>query len=62
MYDWRPNCKCGEPKLHTMRYDTYYCLKCNEWRENECECGAECEFKGRPEKPSMMSEKDLKNA
>lgn len=42
----------------SIGHDTMFCMTCDEWLEPECSDPA-CEFcKKRPEKPSMMSEKD----
>jgi len=36
-------CTCGECKLYSEEYDSYYCGKCNQWSEDICN-DRECLF------------------
>ena len=29
-------CDCGNTKLYSAEYDTYYCEDCNKWLEDTC--------------------------
>jgi len=40
--------------------DSYYCSICDVWTENPCGCPqSECEFTGRPDKPSQVVEMSM---
>lgn len=58
---WNSNCNCGAFKTHNMRYDSFYCSVCDIWVEEVCKCQlGTCEFLGRPEKPSLLTDEDKK--
>ncbi len=51
----KTGCKhCTGDVAYNDRYDTLYCSSCDVWLEPECTCPPNCEFKGRPDKPSEI--------
>lgn len=57
--------KCNVPKCHKRMYsdkhDAYFCLVCDKWLEQSCN-DSQCIFCYiRPEKPSMIKDKDEPN-
>ena len=39
-------CDCGNKKLYSEGYDTYYCRECNKWLEEKCS-DVYCEYCAR---------------
>lgn len=54
--EWNANCdKCNTLKRYSSKWDSYYCKKCNEWKENICK-DIDCEYcSKRPEKPKTKA-------
>jgi len=52
-------CKsCNFEKKYNEKHDAYYCESCDEWLEKNCG-DPECDYcADRPEKPSMLKEKE----
>jgi len=51
----RPHFELAHRIFYTDEWDSYYCKTCDIWLEEECKCKEleeECQFSGRPERPS----------
>lgn len=44
---------CGQNRVQSFRFDTYFCRRCDVWLEPRCE-DPQCTFCRRPEKPSQF--------
>jgi hypothetical protein len=48
--------KCNEKRIYSDKFDAYFCIKCNEWLEDQCS-DPYCEYCAkRPPKPSEIPE------
>lgn len=49
---------CGKKFMYDMKYDSYYCVYCEEWKESKCNDTNCYVCMNRPEKPIQKKPDD----